>query len=108
MKTLKIVLFLILMPVAAHAGAKKNALHHFAQAIAAANLCSRIEVNEEMIALAAVYNHIDMKAEEAALQADIRDQMQAFSGKDPELACMAGLMLYGPNGSNVPGLVRER
>lgn len=89
------------------AGPKENALHHFAQAIAAAKLCPRLSVNEKMIAAAAVFHDIDMKASEPALQEDIRSQMQEFSGKDPELACIAGLMLYGPTGTNVPGLLSE-
>lgn len=94
--------------VPVQAGARENALNHIAQAMAGAQMCDRIELNTGTIAAIAYVHGVDIARDSQELTTQVRNQMAPFQGQDPELACVGVLMLYGPDGMNVPGLVREK
>lgn len=90
------------------AGERENALSHIAQAMAVAQLCPHLEVDSTMASLVAVSHDVDIGRDKQELLVQIRNQMAPWKGKPTEAACVAGLMLYGPGGANVPGLIREK
>lgn len=96
----------VMVPYSAHAGAKENAMHHFAQAMAAAEMCDRLEVNFELMAATGLLLGIDPTRDRAKLLADASDQLDKLKASSAEAACAAGIYLYGQDGRNVPGLLR--
>jgi hypothetical protein len=89
-------------------GERENALSHIAQAFAVTKLCPQAEiVNGPMLILAAAYG-VDFERDKQELLLEIADQVSAFKGQAPEVACVAGQALYGPGGANVPGLLQFR
>ncbi len=42
------------------------------------------------------------------VRADARQQIADLEKEDRDGVCASGILLYGPNGLNVPGMVREK
>ncbi|AID18386.1 hypothetical protein PPF1_73 [Rhizobium phage vB_RleM_PPF1] len=95
--------------MAASAAQKRNAMHHIAQAIAAQNLCDRVEANTTMLGLVSTTMGIDINgADRELLMADTKAQIQSMKDLDKDSVCGSALLLYGPNGMNVPDLLRSK
>ncbi|TRL35518.1 hypothetical protein [Rhizobium straminoryzae] len=90
------------------AGPRENALNHIAQVVAINQLCPSLEPQTGPIALMATRFGIDFKRDETELRTQVLNQMAPWTGQPTESACIAGLMLYGPNGANVPGLLKQK
>lgn len=93
---------------AVDAEARANVMRHIAQAMAAQQICDRIEAQKGTITFLGVSYGIDFKADGDELLRLTREQIQSMEGRSKEAACIAGLVLYGPKGQNVPGLLREK
>ncbi|WP_439604525.1 hypothetical protein [Shinella sp.] len=89
----------------ASAGEKDNAMRHIAQVMAITNLCSTVEMNSTAVTLVAMGNGVDLSRDGDTIRNLAREQMAPWQGKDAEAACVAGMLLYGPDGQNVPGLL---
>ncbi|MBB3608637.1 hypothetical protein [Rhizobium sp. BK602] len=92
----------------APAGQRENALKNIAQAFAAERICSRVEITKGSVVLAAAYFGIDFDRDRAELMTEITRQIDAWKGKPEDAACVAALLLYGPNGTNVRNLIHEK
>ncbi|MCF1472646.1 hypothetical protein GOZ93_16945 [Agrobacterium vitis] len=93
---------------AAYADPRENALHHIAQAIAGAQICDRIELNEGIVAAIAYVHGVDIARDKEEIMAQVRDHLAAMKKTSPEIGCAAALLLYGPKGLNVPDMLREK
>lgn len=80
-------------------------MRHLAQVMAIVNLCPKVEMKSTAMALVAVGYDVDLTRDGDAIRAIVHEQMAPWKDKDPEAACVAGMMLYGPEGQNVPGLL---
>jgi hypothetical protein len=89
---------------------QRNALGHIGQVLGGQKICPRLHLQEAMISGLAVMFDLDLTASEQSsiVTAKAKETIGAWRGKDPILACAAVLMLYGPNGANVPGLLAEK
>jgi hypothetical protein len=90
------------------AGARENAIKNIAQVFAATKICSRVEINRGPMLLAFSYYNIDFDREQNEVLAEVARQVAPWVGKPEDAACMAVLALYGPNGVNVRGLLKEK
>lgn len=88
----------------------ENALRHAGEVMALEKLCSRLIVNQTALALMLVGNGADLhRSDHKAIALEqARSDIRAWSGKDGDAACVAGMLLYGPSGSSVPGIVKLR
>lgn len=93
---------------AVDAEARANVMQHIAQAMAAQEICDRLEAQKGMITFLGVSYGIDFKVDGDELLRLTREQMRSMEGRSKDAACVAGLVLYGPDGQNVPGLLREK
>lgn len=94
-----------LLAGSALAGEKENAIRHIAQVMATTHLCPKVEMNSTAMTLIAAGYGVDLSRDADAIRAIAREQMAAWQGKDADAACVAGMMLYGPDGQNIPGLL---
>ncbi|WP_029554796.1 hypothetical protein [Xanthobacter sp. 91] len=87
---------------------QKNALGHIAQAQAAADICPKLETNDLVMAVIMQGFGLDFSdaTVKSAFLEKYKEQIAPWKGVNPDAACIAGLLLYGPNGENVKGLVR--
>lgn len=106
MKRMMIAAAAALFALPAFADERANVLKHFAQALAVAKLCDKVEVADGQAAVIAVAYGIDLNEHRSELLAEAQRQMAPWSGKGADAACVAGMLLYGPDGENVPGLLR--
>lgn len=90
----------------AHAGERENALRHIAQAIAVEKMCTKLATNSGLLILMAVRFGIDFERDQAELLKVAAEAMEPYRDKAEDVACIAGALLYGPNGQNVPDLVK--
>ncbi len=88
----------------------RNLLSHIGQVSAAPAICRDAEVDDTKVALLVVMAGIDLERPEhrRAIEAKMKETVAAFRGKSGDVGCAAVFMLYGPNGQNVPGLVRRK
>lgn len=87
--------------------AQRNTLFNVGQATAAANLCSKIEINEPIVAAVLAVKKIDIE-EKDSVSAALKGSQKAretFAGWKEDAVCLAAMMHYGPNGQ-VPDLLR--
>lgn len=93
-----------------YAESAENALRHAGEVMALEKLCSRLIVNQTALAFMLVGNGADLQRPDhkAIALEQARSDIRAWSGKDGDAACVAGMLLYGPNGSSVPGIVKLR
>lgn len=90
------------------AEARRNAMRHLANAYVVAARCKALEVDAATAAMIAVGNGIDLrdeptKREMLGIGATIAGEIRPMSD---EVVCAGGALLYGPNGANVPNLLR--
>lgn len=83
-------------------------MSHLGQVIASTKICSKIEVSEGAAAFMTAAYGVDLTDPLVAgvVKSKISDTVEAFAGKDEDGACVAAMLLYGPNGSNVPDLLK--
>lgn len=98
--------FLALLNSVAIAGERENALGHIAQVSAAQVICSKVEAVEVKVAAIAYLYGVDFERDKTELTLQAQNHISAFKGMSEDMACVAGMALYGPNGSNVPGLLK--
>lgn len=86
------------------------ALGHVGQVMAGEVVCPRVAASQSSLALiVAVHGGNLADPLQARIVKDkARETVAAWKGKDTDAACAAVLMLYGPRGANVPGLVRSK
>ncbi|MCD2176823.1 hypothetical protein [Rhizobium sp. C1] len=103
------ILGLITGPVFAGAREKRNAMHHIATVLAIAKLCPALESDNMAGALVLTMHGIRLGGPDGELvRADARQQIADLEKEDRDGVCASGILLYGPNGLNVPGMVREK
>lgn len=83
------------------------ALSHVGQVMAGVRICDKIQAKQGAIALLLTFFEIDLKdpLQKALVESKIDDTVSVWAGRDADAACAAIMMLYGPDGQNVPGLV---
>ena len=83
-------------------------MSHVGQAIAGTEICSKLEISEAEKALIVGTYEVDLgdPTVTAVIRSKIDETVSAWAGKGEDLACAGALILYGPGGSNVPGLLR--
>ena len=91
----------------AHADKGENARKHIAQVLAVASMCPQLEANFVMLSLIGTANGVDLQRDADAIKEEAVRQKEPWRGKEGE-SCAAGLTLYGPNGMNVKGLLKEK
>lgn len=96
------------IPAVAMGESARNALRHAGEVMAVANMCDRLQVNEMAVSYMVLANGGDMtRADHMKVVTDqARSDLAAWRGKGKDAACVAGLLLYGPTGTSVPGLVK--
>lgn len=91
----------------AHADKSENARKHIAQVLAVASMCPQLEANFVMLSLVSAANGIDLQRDADAIKEEAMRQKEPWRGKEAE-SCAVGLFLYGPTGTNVKGLLKEK
>lgn len=91
---------------AAHAGERENAMRHIAQVTAVQKLCSKVAVNSGLVLMVAMRFGIDFERDQAEMMALVDEQTAPWDGQGEDAACTAGILLYGPEGSSVPNLLK--
>ena len=83
-------------------------MSHLGQAIAGTKICSKLEISEgEVTVMITAYKvNLDDPTVAAVIRSKVDETVSAWAGKGEDLACAGALILYGPTGSNVPGLLR--
>ncbi|MDG4895590.1 hypothetical protein P9272_18630 [Mesorhizobium sp. WSM4976] len=83
-------------------------MSHLGQAIAGTKICSALEISAGEVAVMLAAYKVDLgdPTVAAVIRSKVDETVSAWAGKGEDLACAGALMLYGPNGSNVPGLLR--
>ena len=83
-------------------------MSHVGQAIAGTEICSKLEISEAEKALMVGTYEVDLgdPTVTAVIRSKIDETVSAWAGKGEDLACAGALILYGPGGSDVPGLLR--
>lgn len=84
---------------------RDGAVKDIAQVVAASQLCPKLHVNQVSVVLLARAHGIDFDRDQKELMAEVARQAKPWKDKSADAACVAGVMLYGPTGTNVPGLV---
>src|SRR4051812_11966708 len=97
-------------PAFAYSDAQMAVMSHVGQAIAGTKICSKAEISEGSVALMLATHQVklDDPTVAAVIRGKVEETVAAWRGKDEQIACAAVLMLYGQNGSNVPGLLRVK
>lgn len=87
---------------------KRNVLEHIGQVFAGAELCSRIAVDVEAVGAVYLFFKIDLDdpTQYAVVLGKGKEAIEAMRGRGESFACTASMLLYGPEGENVPGLLR--
>lgn len=86
---------------------KDKAIHHLASAMAYAKLCSRIATDKTRIAMLMKMVRIEPDGTDGDLIVfEANDLMSRLNDKSEDAICATGLLLYGPQGRNIRGLVR--
>lgn len=94
--------------------AQDNVIEHIAEVMAVESLCSELQRNSMLIAVAAQFHGIDASDIAAGgryhnkLVSLIRKKTASMSDMDEEIICLSGRFLYGEKGVNVKGLLIER
>ncbi|WP_141246043.1 hypothetical protein [Mesorhizobium sp. WSM3859] len=83
-------------------------MSHLGQAIAGTKICSKLEISEAEVAVMITAYKVDLgdPTVAAVIRSKVDETISAWAGKGEDLACTGALILYGPSGSNVPGLLR--
>jgi hypothetical protein len=106
------VLVSTMAPMAAQALSSElqAALNHVGQVMAGEVVCPRVAASQSSLALIIVGHggNLADPAQAQIVKDKARETVAAWKGKDTDAACAAVLMLYGPRGANVPGLVRAK
>ncbi|WP_287061688.1 hypothetical protein [Mesorhizobium sp.] len=91
----------------AYSDAQMAVMSHIGQAIAGTKICSKVKMAEGAAALmlAAYEVKLDDPVIAAVVRSKISETVDAWSDRTEAAACAAVLALYGPDGSNVPGLL---
>lgn len=84
------------------------AASHIGQVIAGAKICKKVEMVTTNMALVTVGLGVDLEDPLFAelVQDKVEETVEAWRGRDEDVACLAVMFLYGPDGQNVPGLLR--
>lgn len=86
---------------------KDKAIHHLASAMAYAKLCPRIATDKTKSAILMKLARIEPDGADGDLIVfEANDLMSRLNGKSEDAICATGLLLYGPQGRNIRGLVR--
>ncbi|PBC02708.1 hypothetical protein [Mesorhizobium sp. WSM3860] len=103
-----VALFVLPGPAFAYSDGQLAVMSHVGQAIAGTKICPKLEINEGAMAL--MFADEDVKLDDptvaAVIRTKIEETVRAWDGKDEGLGCAAVLMLYGPSGAKVSGLLR--
>jgi hypothetical protein len=87
---------------------QRTALSVVGQVFAGAKMCDAIALNE--MAIGALYLRfaidLDNREQYAIVLAKGQETVEAWRGRDQSDACVGAMLLYGPDGENVPGLLR--
>lgn len=83
-------------------------MSHLGQAIAGTKICSKLEISEGQVAVMITAYKVDLgdATVAAVIRSKIDETVSAWAGKGEDMACAGALILYGPSGTNVPGLLR--
>ncbi len=87
---------------------QKNVMNHIAQVIALSNKCNSLEPNNLLMAMVLSNNKIDIEQSpfKEYIYARGIEHQKASERYSVDIVCHTGKVLYGKNGSNVPGLLR--
>lgn len=85
----------------------------FGEVLATGELCDNVKINDAMIAAYALQR--GYKAEDLSLKGEIgrrmtdeRDRLLILmAGRQRDAVCRAGLLFYGPSGTQIPGLIES-
>jgi hypothetical protein len=89
---------------------QKNLINHLAQVMVFTNECPQFIANDVMAGLLLTAYGVDISAgaARALLIERYADHLDGMKAMGAELGCVAGYMLYGPEGRNVPKLLSRR
>lgn len=99
---------LLASPAAADSASQVNVLNHVAQASVAERLCPTLSANSALMVATLLYNGVDITRprDEARFKARLEHYMRELQPLRRDTFCASARFLYGPNGQNVPGLLR--
>ena len=101
----------LVAPALADEEGKRNAMHHIASVLAVTKLCPSVEADITNLTLVGVSQGIELgpdSSEGRMIAADANYQIESMKDTPVEQICMSALLLYGEDGLNVPGLLREK
>ncbi|TIL83118.1 MAG: hypothetical protein E5Y89_02130 [Mesorhizobium sp.] len=92
----------------AYSDKQMGVMSHLGQAIAGTKICSQLEISEGEVAVMITAYNVDLgdPTVPAVIRSKVDETISAWAGKGEGLACAGALILYGPSGSSVPGLLR--
>ncbi|RKD61532.1 hypothetical protein [Rhizobium sp. WW_1] len=94
-----------------HADERQDAIETLARVLAFQKLCPRIELDlyGPVVPLVASYGiNLDVDQDRREVFAEARRQEAPWAGKTEQAICSTALTLYGPNGKNERGLLKEK
>lgn len=96
-------------PALAQTQAQKNVMDHVAQVLAISNKCTSLEPNNLLLAMLLQESKIDVEHSpyREFVMARGAEHTRKIARFKEEIICVSGKTLYGKNGANVPGLLRE-
>lgn len=86
----------------------------FGEVLATGELCDTVKINDAMVAAYALQR--GHEAEALRLEGEIGRRMadeksrllKLLAGRQRDAVCRAGLLLYGPSGTQIPGLIEPK
>ncbi len=95
--------------VASAADERQDAIQTIARVLVFQRLCPRIEIDMAgpVLPLMSSYG-IDFDHDQREVLTEVQRQAAPWAGKSEQAICSTALTLYGPNGDNMRGLLREK
>jgi hypothetical protein len=93
------------------AAGRSGMLGHIVAAMAVAKVCTQMEIDDQVIASVAARDGIDLSdgsSDRQIMLALGEYEVKALGAYDMQTVCMIGNRFYGPAGSTVPGLLRNK
>ena len=85
---------------------KDKAIHHLASVMAYAQLCPRIAMDKTKAATLMKVTGVEPDSSDGdRIVFEAKSVMSRLNGKSEDVICASGLLLYGPQGRNIRGLV---
>ncbi len=90
--------------------AQQNVINHIGSAKAIVDRCPKLVARQEVLIIALVLQEIRLDDEpfRSALARRIASETSELSDHSDDVVCTVGLLLYGPSGQNVEGLLTRR